>query len=37
MNEPINTGGGGTSSVALKRRKRKMGKGSILAVYSVAR
>ena len=29
LKEPTQTGGGGARSVALKRRKRKIGKGSI--------
>jgi hypothetical protein len=35
LKEPTNIGGGGASSVALKRRKRKMGKGSIFTAYTV--
>ena len=32
LNEPTKTGGGGARSVALTRRKRKIGKGSILTI-----
>jgi hypothetical protein len=35
LKEPTKTGGGGARSVALMRRKRKIGKGSILTAYSV--
>jgi hypothetical protein len=35
LREPTKTGGGGARSVALMRRKRKIGKGSILTTYTV--
>jgi hypothetical protein len=35
LKEPTKTGGGGARSVALRRRKRKIGKGSILTAYTV--
>ena len=35
LKEPTKTGSGGATSVALMRRKRKIGKGSILAAYGV--
>jgi len=35
LKDPTKTGGGGARSVALKRRKRKIGKGSIFTAYTV--
>lgn len=35
LKEPTKTGGGGTKSVALTMRKRKIENGSILAAYTV--
>jgi hypothetical protein len=37
LKEPTNIGSGGASRVALKRRKRKMGRGNILTAYTVGR
>jgi hypothetical protein len=37
LKEPTKTGGWGARSVALKRRKRKIGKGSILTAYTVGK
>jgi hypothetical protein len=34
LKEPTNAGGGGARSVALMRRKRKIGKGNILTAYT---
>ena len=35
LSEPSKTGGGGARSVAVMRRNRKIGKGSILTAYTV--